>query len=550
MHVLRLLVEKFAVNVNELDDSKESALFCAARGNNWWVVHQALPYLLDAGADIHVRNVQGQTPLHMALEGDSNWPGPYNWDAAKILIGRGADVNAVDGKGRSCLACAQHNVDMVKLLIKHGATVTVDSIFAAIDSGNAQVVEALLSGGMDPNTGRDGPPEPSSGMTGRGHKEPDVMLPLYHAAMKLNRPWRFVDKDHQEIAQRAKVVQVLLGHGADPFAKFLKRDAHAEEGQGYRECTLLHEVLFAGKLADEFLQLSDLDVNHRDAKGRTLLHMVCESSNGPDYIIGSYAKNPAGVRKERVHTFQRLLSLGAELKAQDDFGRNILHYMFIGEVNIGSSTYEKLLAYTLDKAPDLSNQADGNGETPLHYAAIRAVSNNNADEVRMLLDAGADPTAVNKKGDTMLHILGRGLAIAVLRNSFQDLVGRGVDINARNDRGETALFSFYGLPKAGRNSRHHSHGVDTPTAKHAKPMLEKLGGDFLVTDSQGRGLLHAAASGDVERFQELMDMGLDPMMEDYAQQTAIDKAAACGNRDILELFEKKDEGNPSSLLGT
>jgi hypothetical protein len=28
-------------------------------------------------------------------------------------------------------------------------------------------------------------------------------------------------------------------------------------------------------------------------------------------------------------------------------------------------------------------------------------------------------------------------------------------------------------------------------------------------------------------------------MEDDAQQTAIDVAAACGNRDILELFEKK-----------
>ena len=52
-------------------------------------------------------------------------------------------------------------------------------------------------------------------------------------------------------------------------------------------------------------------------------------------------------------------------------------------------------------------------------------------------------------------------------------------------------------------------------------------------------LLHVAASGDVVRFQELTAAGLDPMMENNMQQTAIDIAAAACNNTVLEIFEKK-----------
>ncbi|KAL7940280.1 hypothetical protein V8C42DRAFT_258074 [Trichoderma barbatum] len=157
----------------------------------------------------------------------------------------------------------------------------------------------------------------------------------------------------------------------------------------------------------------------------------------------------------------------------------------------------------------------------------------------MLLGAGADQTVVNKKGQTLLHILGEGIAIAALRAFFQKLVGRDIDINARNNNGETALFSFHSCPKANANWPYYSD-VDKPSAELTKPLLETLGGDFFGRDNRGRCLLHAAAAGEVERFQELMDVGLDPMMEDNEQQTAIDAASACENRDILELFEKKD----------
>jgi ankyrin repeat protein len=554
MDVVRLLVEKLAVDIHEIDASGECALFHVTRGYHWWHVHQALPYLLNAGVDIQLRNGKGQTPLHIALQGDDQAPGLYSWDAAKLLIERGADVNAVDSSGQSCLACARHNAEMIKLLIKYGAAVTPDSIFAAIDSRSAKVLRALLSGGMNPNSRRN----KSSLQTNEGSQQSDVepheQFPLYYAAMKIHLRWQPSNQDYQDIPEAVEIVQVLLDHGADPFAKFLKQDTQAkgelnlsvagnpftQVSGGYSERTLLHEVLFAGCFVDIFLQLPDLDVHHQDTKGRTLLHMICENRNGPDHIVGSYVKNSDCVLKERVHAFQQLLSLGANLKAQDNFGRNVLHYMLVGEVDIKPSTCARFFAYTLQNAPDLLNQGDYNGETPLHYAMIRALDRNITGEAEMLLEAGADYMIISKRGDTLLHMLGRGLAIAVLRQFFQDLVGRGVDLNARNARGETALFSFYNCPKTDPNALYFND-VNRPTGEYAKPMLENLGGDFFIKDNKGRGLLHAAAGGDVERFQELMDMGLDPMMEDNSQQTAIDIAAACGNREILELFKKKKD---------
>ncbi|KAM0487191.1 hypothetical protein ACHAPX_000461 [Trichoderma viride] len=550
MDIVRLLVEKYAVDIAETDSSGECALFHVVKGNHWWHVHQALPYLLDMGADISMRDEKGQTPLHMALQGDTKVPGPYNWDAAKILVQRGADVNAVDGKGQSCLACARHNAGMIKFLIEHGAVVVVDSVFAAIDSRNADVLRALLSGGMDPNTRRDELPLETDEGSRNNPIEPHEEYPLYHAANKLWPHYSPSERCYQDAAKAMEIVQVLLDHGADPFAKFFKAveptekksdfsttiNSSVQAPEGYVECTLLHEVLLNGNIADTFLEFPGLDVHHRDGKGRTLLHMVCEGRKGPDHIIGSHVKD-ANLLEERVHSFQRLLSLGADLTAQDNFGHNVLHYILVGENEIEPNVCAKFLAYTLQNAPELLNQGNCHGETPLHYAMIRAVERNEIGEAEMLLEAGADPMIISERGDTMLHKLGKGIAVAAIRAFFKAFAQRGIDINARNDRGETALFSFYNNPKTLEDMWLHER--DKVTGQHVKPLLEEFGGDFFVRDVKGRGLLHAAARGDVERFQELLEMGLDPMMEDDAQQTAIDVAAACGNRDILELFEKK-----------
>ena len=55
----------------------------------------------------------------------------------------------------------------------------------------------------------------------------------------------------------------------------------------------------------------------------------------------------------------------------------------------------------------------------------------------------------------------------------------------------------------------------------------------------GADVLEAPTANLVSWFKFLMDMGLDPMLEDAQQRTSLDVAAACSHEHILKLFKPK-----------
>ena len=57
---------------------------------------EAAKYLVGAGADIHAKDNLGETPLHEAAYGDAV-------EAAKYLVGAGADIHAKDNLGETPL---------------------------------------------------------------------------------------------------------------------------------------------------------------------------------------------------------------------------------------------------------------------------------------------------------------------------------------------------------------------------------------------------------------------------------------------------------------
>lgn len=562
LEVVRLLVEKFHVDINEqwlMEKDKYGssmpvlgggALHFVARGAHWWHVHQALPYLLQAGADVNMKDGSGRTPLHEALQGH----GPYRKDAARILITAGADVNAVDDEG-SCPVSAQNDADIIRLLISHGARMAAEAIFTAIDAENPEAVQALLSGGVDANIRRGWPSGKSSeerkkkgGVFDflnlqRGVKFGEV-LPLHYAGRSL---YRYSTADEADNVIR--IMQVLLDHGADPMAKFLREeDATSVSGgdtptinvpKGYEEHTVLHDLLWHKAPVDNILDLPGLDVNHRDAKGRTLLHVASRGS--PDRLIGSWGNEKERNEPENsegVTLFERLMFLGADLEARDNFGRNVLHYIISSGWGGGSTSFERSFVYTLNKAPHLKDQEDGIGRTPMYYAAVRACQGRHDGVPQVLLSAGASPFSTDNNGDNMLHKLAREIDSEKPRALFVDLARRGVDVNARNAQGQTPVFAFR------QNSQHLSNfasakGATTVEANSLRAMLEELGVDLFARDNEGRGLLHFAAEGSVQWFKALLEAGLEPMLEDCGQKTALDIAAARGNHSILALFEKK-----------
>jgi ankyrin repeat protein len=583
LDMMRLLVETFRVGVNEvriglgkvripngmLRNSPvptDSALHYAARGYSWWHAHEALPYLLKVGADANLRSYNEDTPLHVALW-RLNYKGPFAKDAARILVENGADVNAIGNDGRSCLACAADDVDMIRLLVRHGATLNSEALFAAIDANNVEGVRELLTLRLDPSLRRGKLAEEAFDATGmciRPHSYVATRLtgvplyhevfPLYHAGMAQSlRQWRGPDESVANLECAIKIIQLLLEHGADPFARFLSRinkpwettalsDAvkdtpSIEVPENHRECTILHELLIVGSVVDPFLNFPGLDVNCRDAKGRTLLNAACQSSAGPDVVHGSHEEQAN--RDDHVTMFHRLTSLGAEIRARDNSGRNVLHHMIAG--NTFETTFDQFkrsLASVLREAPDLIHETDDDKQTPLHYAVSRADMSRDTRAAQALLQAGSDPLVVDKNANSLLHVLAKCLDAPAQVSLFQYLARRGVDMNGRNEGGETPLFIFCKNDKSERRG----HGDDTwqeVSGTQILLMLREMGANLYIRDAKDRGLLHVAARNDASLFTELMDAGLDPMLEDKAQQTAIDVAAVSENQDVLELFERR-----------
>lgn len=559
IEIIKLLVEKYGVDVDQILERNRqtySALHYLANGRHWWQVAEALPYLIQAGANINARTPSGETPLHIALRGDHKSAGPFHKAAARVLVESGADVNAVDSSGRSCLSCAGYDVDLVKLLIKHGAVIVPDVIFSVIDSRSVSVLEALLNAEVDLNVCL---PRPAN-CAMDDYRYSDIymwfhstgtmsyeILPLYYAALSKNFP-----SDPVQV----QIVRMLLDHGADPYGAFLVpssgnlgNEPEENDGgteilvedipKGYEKKVVLHELFRSGKICDLLLNLPTLDVNYPDGAGRTLLHSICNPHNGPDYVIQSTTEQKTGEGKQESTAFQQLLSLGGDIRARDKHGKTVLHYM-IGEIVANQLVrFEKSFAELLRLAPDLLDVADDDGWTPLHYAINRSSMRDCIEVARLLISSGANHLAVNHQGHNALHFLAPRLDQENIRILFEDLVRSGLDVNSRNSGGDTPLLVFARRHWVPHLFRRMGYVDDELWQKEAVATLKRTDADFSVRDANSRSVLHLAASRCPIVFRELMGMGVDVMLEDDEQQTAIDVAAACGNTGVLELFEKK-----------
>lgn len=119
LEMVQLLVEQGSATLDLKDKSGWFAIHHAANAGSAAVVL----YLINKGADVNLKtgNLQAQTPLHMCVA-----EGKY--DCAKVLLQRGADVNARDRQKRTPLykAARWGKADIMALLLAYGAEITPD----------------------------------------------------------------------------------------------------------------------------------------------------------------------------------------------------------------------------------------------------------------------------------------------------------------------------------------------------------------------------------------------------------------------------------------
>jgi cytohesin len=153
------------------------------------------------------------------------------------------------------------------------------------------------------------------------------------------------------------------------------------------------------------------------------------------------------------------------------------------------------------------------GETPLHAA----VYGRYADVVELFLSRGADPNTRNADRETPLHVaaLVGDAAIAAL------LIGRGADPNARDNSGRTPLH----------------HAARRRRGAKAVRLLVESGAEVDARDYAGKTPLHVAAENlNVGAIKELLRAGADPTARDNEGLTPRDAAARRGHACIAEML--------------
>ncbi len=407
-------------DVNVLDDHGVTALSLATLNGSVTLVQT----LLEAEADPNAARTSGETMLMTAARvGDV--------DVVRLLLAAGADPNATEtllGQTALMLAIVENHTPIVRVLLEGGAGVSTRTnnrftplLFAA-QQGNIDAAQLLLSAGADVN---ESAPDGIGGNT--------------------NARTRFVRDTEAHVllvaidSRHADMALFLLDGGADPnHAGAGRTPLHSAVQQRMPE--VVSALLGRGADPNVLLERSLPFVSRRITQDNGLTPSVIGAT--PFFLAASFGD---------LESMRLLTDGGADPTLTTDDGTTALMVAAGADYVEGQDKYGR--RWFTDNLP-------------LELSALRAVE--------YILDLGRiDINAVNDDHQTTLHgavYLGGTLLVPFL-------LERGADIDAINDRGQTAwMIAAEGEYRAGSFYTHKETG----------DALEELGANTALGEDLGR----------------------------------------------------------------
>lgn len=427
-----------------IDLITEGADVRSAQADGTTALHWAVQYddaelvarLLEAGADVTATNRYWVTPLQIAA---------VNGNAGLIgtLLGAGADPNAVLPEGETVLMTAARtgSPDALAVLLEHGAIIDARENWygesavmwaAAEDHGDA--IRVLVDHGADVDS-RSALQEPERRRAGQSILPLGSWTPLMYAARQ----------------NALSAGAALIEAGADP-------DLVDPDGA----TALVIAIINAHYEFAELLLTAGADANVADF----------EAGMGPLYAAADMHRLAIGHGRGNPKQIGALDSV--------DVAKSLLEH--------GANPNARLRKPIMQRQHTFGDAALGEGATPV----MRAAKSGDIEMVRLLVAGGADPTLTMPNGTTALMFAaglgwrnGSPLAPSYDQGSEAEavetigyLMDLGVDINAANDMGDTALHA----------------AVSGRGAEAIVRFLLSQGADTGLTNERGQTPLDVAAS--------------------------------------------------------
>ena len=417
LSIVRFLLESGA-NVDGGGDGSTTPLHEAAELDAWGMTC----LLLEAGANVNAANSFGETALHKASARGS-------LEIVRYLLESGADVDARDKDGETALyfASARGGLGNIRCLCEAGASVDVvgesgkTPLHLVVERVSAEFVRYLVELGADVNAPIAGEPAKSGTIYFSGfpeYGEPGETA-LHIAAKK----------------GEAEIVRILLEAGADLEAK--NGDGETALQLAFtRDCSAVLRVLveFGADVASldkknfkawhiaarfgktgalRFLFELGADVDAKDEKGKTALHLAAERDNsgtvltllelGADFTAkDADGKTPRECVKDGLWSLTKFFLVAAN----GDEPKALRGQALIGVIKRYFIYRDEWANMLLEKGNVDLNATDRDGDTALH-AAAKSFHDSGESWIKWLLEAGADPTRLNRKGETPLEVARR-----------------------------------------------------------------------------------------------------------------------------------------------
>ncbi len=428
----------------------DSPLLTAAKGGDATAVRAAL----QAKADPNTASVDGTTALQWAVQKDAV-------EVVDLLLRAGATADAANRYGATplALACTNGNAAIVQRLLKAGANANATlpggetALMTASRTGNVDVMKALLAFGADPNA-KETVRGQTALMWAAAENNAAAVRTLVESGAEINMRSGVAATRPAAAAPRANNTGVFSGAVGAPAPAGGGAAAGRPAFTAFLFATQLGQI----DAARELLK-AGVDVNETLPDGTSAL--VLAAQNG-QWELGAM-----------------LVDWGADVDAARQ-GFTALHQIArIRRTNIGFlpppagkgsmsslDLVKKLIAFgganvnakmTRDFRDGYRNRLNRIGATPF----LLASKNVDTELMKVLLAAGADPKTPNADQTTPLMVA----AGVDLWNPGEDggsspdqepealeavkmLVTLGNDVNAVNDRGETAMHgaAYRGAP--------------------------------------------------------------------------------------------------------